>query len=70
MYYGRFGSWEQGEGKEPTEFIYNFVNELQIISSKFINVNPVVVKIVKALDKNDLKGSAMSIILQEKERPI
>jgi hypothetical protein len=70
MYYGRFGSWEQGEGKEPSEFIYNFINELQIVSSKLINVNPAVVKIVKALDKKNLKGSVMSIILQEKERLI
>lgn len=70
MYYGRFVSWEYAEGKEPTEFIYNFVNELQIISNKIINVNPAVVKIVKALDKKNLKGSVMSIILQEKERLI
>ena len=46
------------------------MNELQIISSKLINVNPAVVKIVKALDKKNLKGSVMSIILQEKERLI
>ena len=70
MYYGQFSSWEHGKGQEPTEFIYNFVNELQIISSKFINANPDVSKVVKALNKKNVKGSVMSIILQEKERLI
>lgn len=70
MYYGSFDSWESSENKEPTDFIYNFVNELKILSEKFINVNPDIVKIVKALQKKNLKGSVMSIILQEKERII
>jgi hypothetical protein len=70
MYYGAFESWKLSANKEPTDFIYNFVNELKIISQKFINVNPEIVKIVKALQKKNLKGSVMSIILQEKERVI
>jgi hypothetical protein len=68
MYYGAFNSWNKGANKEPTEFIYNFINELKIISENFINVNPAIVKIVKALHKKNEKGSVMSIILQEKER--
>jgi len=70
MYYGSFESWENSNNKEPTDFIYNFINELKTISEKFINVNPDIVKIVKALQKKNLKGSVMSIILQEKERLI
>jgi len=70
MYYGAFESWEASKNKEPTDFIYNFVNELKIISQKFIDANPEIVKIVKALQKKNLKGSVMSIILQEKERVI
>lgn len=70
MYYGAFESWKLSANKEPTDFIYNFVNELKIISQKFINVNHEIVKIVKALQKKNLKGSVMSIILQEKERVI
>jgi len=70
MYYGSFESWSNSNKKEPTDFIYNFINELKLISEKFISVNPDVVKIVKALQKKNLKGSVMSIILQEKERLI
>ena len=70
MYYGSFESWPNAHKKEPTDFIYNFINELKLISEKFINVNPDIVKIVKALQKKNLKGSVMSIILQEKERII
>ena len=70
MYYGSFESWPNSNKKEPTDFIYNFINELKLISEKFINVNPDIVKIVKALQKKNLKGSVMSIILQEKERII
>jgi len=70
MYYGTFSSWEPSQNKEPTEFIYNFINELKIISENFIKVNPEIVKIVKALQKKNLKGSVMSIILQDKERSI
>jgi hypothetical protein len=70
MYYGSFDSWPNAHKKEPTDFIYNFINELKLISEKFINVNPDIVKIVKALQKKNLKGSVMSIILQEKERLI
>jgi hypothetical protein len=70
MYYGSFESWPNSNKKEPTDFIYNFINELKLISEKFISVNPDIVKIVKALQKKNLKGSVMSIILQEKERLI
>ena len=70
MYYGSFESWENSNNKEPTDFIYNFINDLKTISEKFINVNPDIVKIVKILQKKNLKGSVMSIILQEKERLI
>ena len=69
MYYGTFESWHP-EGDQPPEFIYNFINELKIISESFIKVNPDIVKIVKALQKKNEKGSVMSIILQEKERQI
>jgi hypothetical protein len=70
MYYGTFNSWSKSNNLEQTEFIYNFINELKIISEKFINVNPNIIKIVKALQKKNEKGSVMSIILQEKERVI
>jgi hypothetical protein len=70
MYYGSFDNWGSNINKEPTDFIYNFINELKIISEKFINANSDIVKIVKALQKKNLKGSVMSIILQEKERII
>jgi hypothetical protein len=70
MYYGSFDNWGSNINKEPTDFIYNFINELKIISEKFISANSDIVKIVKALQKKNLKGSVMSIILQEKERII
>ena len=70
MYYGSFKSWDVNTNKEPTDFIYNFINELKLISESFIKVNPDIVKIVKALQKKNEKGSVMSIILQEKERLI
>jgi hypothetical protein len=70
MYYGSFDNWGSSLNKEPTDFIYNFINELKIISEKFISANSDIVKIVKALQKKNLKGSVMSIILQEKERII
>lgn len=68
MYYGSFESWNSQ--KEASEFIYNFINELKIISENFIKVNPDIIKIVKALQKKNEKGSVMSIILQDKERQI
>jgi hypothetical protein len=70
MYFGSFNSWENGTNKAPTDFIYNFINELKIISNEFIKANPDIVKIVKALQKKNLPGSVLSIILQEKERII
>jgi hypothetical protein len=70
MYYGTFDNWDVNTNKGPTDFIYNFVNELKLISEAFIKVNPDIVKIVKALQKKNEKGSVMSIILQEKERVI
>ena len=70
MYYGSFDNWDVNANKGPTDFIYNFVNELKLISESFIKVNPDIVKIVKALQKKNEKGSVMSIILQEKERVI
>ena len=51
MYYGSFDNWGSNINKEPTDFIYNFINELKIISEKFINANSDVVKIVKGLQK-------------------
>ena len=70
MYYGSFGNWKFKTDKEMTDFIYNFINELKLISESFIKVNPDIVKIVKSLQKKNEKGSVMSIILQEKERLI
>ena len=70
MYYGLFSSWTFSTNKEATDFIYNFTNELKSISEVFISKNPELVKIVKALQKKNEKGSIMSIILQEKERLI
>jgi len=70
MYYGSFDNWKFKTDKEATDFLYNFVNELKLISVEFIKVNPDIVKIVKALQKKNEKGSVMSIILQEKERLI
>jgi len=70
MYYGTFENWEVETDKEVTEFIYNFINELKNISEYFIKANPNILKIVKALEKKNEKGSVMSIILQEKERQI
>ena len=69
MYYGRFENSIK-TNKEQTDFIYNFVNELKIISEIFIKANPDITKIIKSLQKKNLKGSVMSIILQEKERLI
>ena len=65
MYYGSFNNWGPNSNKDPTEFIYNFTNELKLISENFISANPDIVKIVRALQKKNLKGSVMSIILQE-----
>ena len=70
MYNGTLDNWDVNTNKGPTDFIYNFVNELKLISEAFIKVNPDIVKIVKALQKKNEKGSIMSIILQEKERVI
>lgn len=70
MYYGSFKNWEFKTDREPTTFIYNFIQELKNISMKFIELNPDMLKIVKALQKKNEKGSVMSIILQEKERRI
>ena len=73
---GTFENWNKTDenwtktDKEPTEFIYNYNNEMKIISENFIKINPDLVKIVKALQKKNEKGTVMSIILQEKERTI
>lgn len=70
MYYGNFNNWSINTDKSPTLFIFNFVEELKIISEKIIKFNPDVLKIVKSLQKKNEKGSVMSIILQQKERAI
>lgn len=68
-YYGSIEVWKKTD-KEPFDFILDFQNELKAIGSKIIEANPAVVMIVKKENKKNVVGSAVSIILQEKERKI
>jgi hypothetical protein len=70
-YYGSFQSWADDnkiENKEPTDFIQDYINELQCIGLKIVQANPELLKAVKDANKKNEKASVVSIYLQEKER--
>jgi hypothetical protein len=70
-YYGSFSTWINDnniENKEPTDFIQDYINELQCIGLKIVQANPELLKAVKDAEKKNEKASVVSIFLQEKER--
>lgn len=69
VYYGSLNAWKITD-KEPFDFILDFQNELKVIGTKIIEMNPDIIKIVKKENKKNEMGSAVSIVLQEKERKI
>eukprot|EP01038_Epipyxis_sp_PR26KG_P015697 gene15697-21238_t len=69
-YYGSFNNWEANTNKPPTQFIQNYICELQFIGSKIIDANPNLQRIVKSLEKSNEKGTVVSLFLQDKERQV
>lgn len=69
-YYGSFDNWlkEVGaENKPPTEFINNYIKELNIIGVHISNANSNLKKIVQDLEKRNEKGTVVSLYLQDVE---
>lgn len=72
-YYGSFDTWISDnniEKKEPSDFIQDYINELQWIGLKIVKANPELLKAVKDAEKKNEKASVVSIFLQEKERQV
>lgn len=72
-YFGSFDNWVNdvnAELKPPTEFITNYIKELNHIGTLVQNANKDLNKVVKLSNKENEKASVVSIFLQDKERQV
>jgi len=72
-YFGSFDNWVNevnAELKPPTEFITNYIKELNHIGTLVQNANKDLNKLVKLSNKENEKASVVSIFLQDKERQV